>query len=652
MTLKFANITIPIWIYDIDQYRIHWANEPALDLWESTSLDELRAIDFKPITPNAIRESLLQYQKAFKQGEKLFHNWHFSPKGIDKHAFCQLSPYILDDGRTAMLVEAIPVNKLNYDMQVGFTVLLSSYLADGCFISGNTPFLKAMGRKVLNLSDIVVDPQVLQAMYRSLSQSGRFESDVLIQSVSEERWCHVIAVKTESQNEVNTEQILLHQYDIHQRKTSEIALAQEVVSDALTGLLNRRGLDKKLSELECAEEQFAVYYIDLDGFKLINDSFGHGVGDQVLQSVASRLLTCLPSDSFACRFGGDEFVVGALLSHIDVNKEQLASDLVTVLSETYYDQCSQAMTLSASIGIAQYPADAALISDVIQCADSAMYKAKQAGKRRWVSYELGMEQSIQRQSLIAQHLSYAESQSELFLHYQPIWSFNDDGTACIVSFEALLRWHNIELGWVPPEELVQVAEEIGIIHNIEQWVARQALSDLMSLRRVAAPEAGMSINISAIHLLDATLPKFLLSLLKEKGLFPEDLTVELTESTLIADIDKDNSTVRQLVENGINISIDDFGTGYSSLAYLHHIPAKTVKIDRTFVQNVEENSKTIQHIFNLIETYDMKALIEGVETEQQKEKLLSVGIQLHQGYLLGKPKPLSFYIENQEQFNS
>jgi len=653
MAFQLTNITIPIWIYDIDQYRIYWANKPALDLWESDTLEELREIDFKPITSSALRESLLQYQKAFKQGEKLFHNWHHLPKGIDKHAFCQLSRYILDDGRTAMLVEAIPVNKLNYDMQVGFTVILSSYLADGCFVSGNTPFLETMGRDVLSLSDIVVDPQVLQAIYRSLAQSGRFESDVLMQCVGEKRWCHVIAVlNAESQTGVNTKQILLHQYDIHKRKTSEIALAQEVVSDPLTGLLNRRGLDKKLTELENNHEQFVLYYIDLDGFKLINDSFGHGAGDQVLQAVASRLLKCLPSDSLACRFGGDEFVAGVLLSNIEVNKERLASDLVTVLSETYYDQSSQAMALSASIGIAEFPIDATLISDVIQCADSAMYNAKQAGKRRWVTYQLGMEQSVQRQSFIAQHLCYAESQSELSLEYQPIWSFSDEGAARIISFEALLRWHNTELGWVPPEEVIQVAEEIGVIHNIEQWVARQALADLMTLRQMTVPDATMSINISAIHLLDATLPKFLLDALRDKGLLPQDLTVELTESALVADIDKEGSTVRQLVENGINISIDDFGTGYSSLAYLHHIPAKTVKIDRTFVRDVEENSKTIEHIFNLIETYDMKALIEGVETEQQKEKLLSVGIQLHQGYLLGKPKPLSFYVENQQQFKT
>jgi EAL domain-containing protein (putative c-di-GMP-specific phosphodiesterase class I) len=156
----------------------------------------------------------------------------------------------------------------------------------------------------------------------------------------------------------------------------------------------------------------------------------------------------------------------------------------------------------------------------------------------------------------------------------------------------------------------------------------------------------MAINVSAVHLLDPTFPQFLFQLLEEKHLLPEDLTVEFTESALVEDIDKENSAVHKFIEGGVNISIDDFGTGYSSLAYLHQIPATTVKIDRSFVEQIEHNSKTVQHIVSLIEAHEMYVLIEGVETEQQKQKLIEFGIHLHQGYLLGRPKPLSFYIEN------
>ncbi|MFT5421653.1 MAG: diguanylate cyclase (GGDEF)-like protein [Candidatus Endobugula sp.] len=645
MALKLENLTIPIWIYDIDQYCIHWANPSALELWETESLEELRCLDFKVIMSGALQESLFEFQESFKQGYTLSHNWHFSPKGIEKHAFCQLSGYRLDDGRMAMLVEALPIDKLNYDMQSGLTVMLSDYSADGVFISGNPPFLQSMGRNNDALEDIVVDVSVLKILNRSLVQSGRFEDDVLMKGVRGDRWCHLIAVYVQAENK--QQKILLHQYDIHQRKITEIALAREVLTDALTGLLNRRGLSQKLAEFEAESNGFLLYYIDLDGFKLINDSYGHGVGDQVLQAVAERLLTCLPKSSLVCRFGGDEFVAVVQLREVN-NGSDFASALVASLSDVYNDSHLHAMTLSASVGVAQYPIDSSIIADVILYADAAMYQAKHLGKRRWIQYQEGMEQPIRRQSVIAQHLYDAERNGELSLNYQPVWDFSNDSSGRIVSFEALLRWYNPILGWVSPEELVKVAEEIGIIDAIECWVADRALSDLLVLREQVVATATMAVNVSAVHLLDPTFPQFLFQLLEEKRLLPEDLTVEFTESALVEDIDKENSAIHKFIEGGINISIDDFGTGYSSLAYLHQIPATTVKIDRSFVEQIEHNSKTVQHIASLIEAHEMCVLIEGVETEQQKQKLIEFGIYLHQGYLLGRPKPLSFYIESNQ----
>ncbi len=645
MPIELKNLTIAVWVYDIDNYCIHWANEPALILWESDSLEELCSRDFKPITSKAVAEGLLEYQRAFKKDNTLFtQNWHYSPRGIKKSAFCQFSGHVLEDGRMAMLVEALPVPQLNHDMPADLTAMLSDYSADGTFISGNPPFIEAMGHELNHFQDLIVDPSALKTIYRSLSQSGRYEDDVLMKSADDEnRWYHLIAVNVQSASEKG--KILLHQYDIHRRKISEIALAKEVLTDALTGLLNRRGLDKKLTELDTKREPFIIYYIDLDGFKIINDSFGHGVGDQVLQTVADRLLDCLPENSSTCRFGGDEFVIVVQVKNIVVDKETLASMLVKSLSDTYYDR-SRPMALSASIGIAEYPADANKLSNVILYADAAMYQAKQLGKHRWVNYEEGMEQKILRQSVIAQRLCYAKENGELALYYQPIWEFSDNTGGKIVSFEALLRWHNDELDIVSIEEVIQVAEEIGIINDIEQWVAQQALSDLLVLREYTSPDVTMAINLSAIHLREETLPQFLLDLLKNKTLLPTDLVIELTESALVEDLESEYSIVRQLVDSGIKISIDDFGTGYSSLAYLHHIPAAIVKIDRSFIVQIKNNSKTLQHIQSLIEAHEMNALIEGVETEEQQRILIDYGISLHQGYLLGLPKPLSYYIEN------
>ncbi len=645
-------LTICIWVYDVDKHRIHWASPYALAFWESDSLAELTSRDFNAVTSDALRETLLEFQQSFDHNYRLAHNWQFSPKGIEKHAFCQLSGFTLEDGRTAMLVEAMPIDKLSYDMQIDLTVMSSDYTADGTFISGNPPFVQEMGREVQALQDIIADRSIVATINRSLVTSSRFESDVLLKSVRGERWYQIVAIslrrRLQRPETSKPGKILLRQYDIHQRKTNEIALEREVLTDALTGLLNRRGLDKKLKDFECSKTPFILYYIDLDGFKLVNDSFGHDAGDQVLQTVSDRLMECLPEYSAICRFGGDEFVAAVPLREIAGSTEALADGLIKTLSDSYENQNIRRMALSASVGSAQYPADAPTAKDIILFADAAMYQAKHLGKRRWVSYQSGIEQTLRRKSAIAQRLYHAQENKELSLHYQPIWHFPasaapEDGK--IVSFEALLRWHNNELGWVPPNELVKVAEEIGIIDSIECWVARQALSDLVVLRECIDPAISMAINISAIHLLQPTLPEFILALLAEKNLLPADLSIELTEDALLEDIDNQHNTVRRLSAQGVKIYIDDFGTGYSSLAYLHHIPAATVKIDRSFVEHLERSSKTLHHIRQLIEAHDMSVLIEGVETEEQRLKLLALGIHAQQGYLLGKPQPLSYYVE-------
>lgn len=652
MKPTLEQLTICIWVYDVDKHRIHWASPSALAFWESDSIAELTARDFGAVTSNALRETLLEFQQSFDHNYKLAHNWQFSPKGIEKHAFCQLSGFTLEGGRTAMLVEAMPIDKLSYDMQLDLTVMSSDYTADGTFISGNPPFLQEMGRDVHALDEIIADKATVKTINRSLVTLGRFESDVLLNSVRGKRWYQIVAIslrrRLQRPETSKPGKILLRQYDIHQRKTNELALAREVLADALTGLLNRRGLDKKLQDFERKQTPFLLFYIDLDGFKLVNDSFGHAAGDQVLQTVSDRLLECLPEYSAICRFGGDEFVAAVPLKEIVGGTAVLANALIKTLSDSYKQDDIRRMTLSASVGSAQYPADAPTAKDIILCADAAMYQAKHLGKRRWVRYQSGIEQTLRRKSAIAQHLYHAQANHELSLHYQPIWNFPAHGgieSGKIVSFEALLRWHNDKLGWVPPNELVKVAEEIGIIDSIECWVARQALSDLSVLRNCFDPAVAMAINISAVHLLEPTLPDFMLALLAEKNLQPADLSIELTEDALLEDIDNQHNTVRRLAAQGVKIYIDDFGTGYSSLAYLHHIPAETVKIDRSFVEHLEHNSKTLHHIRQLIEAHGMSVLIEGVETEAQRLKLLALGIYAHQGYLLGKPQPLSYYVE-------
>lgn len=647
MTLEFDNLSTAVWIYDIDQYQMVWANKAALDLWEYESLAAFRAQNFESQTPDAVQENLLAYRRIFAEGRCLTFNWSFAPQGVAKQAYCQLSGHILDDGRMGMLVEALPSESLHSNTEVSPSAVLSSFHYDGRFISGNPAFRNEVSNNVIKLASIIRDTRTLRDIYDNLRSSGRYEGDVLVYTVNGECWYRLIA--TEVRDDRGNHKILLHQYDIHQRKSRELSLIEEAYTDPLTGLLNRRGLSRNLNDLVARQQAFVLYYIDLDGFKLINDSFGHAVGDQVLQSVAKRLSDFSLDKNIVCRFGGDEFILALACDEQPSPTEALANHLIKEISGTYYDHNDSPLNISCSVGIARYPHDTEDTSDLIAFADAAMYHSKHLGKHRWTTYHQNMEQGMRRQSKIAQRLYNAEQNGELALHYQPIWDVEKQR---IMSFEALLRWTNPELGLVPAEEAIQVAEEVGIIYDIENWVIQNALADLVILRKCVSADVTMAVNISGLHFSEPSLPDYILTVLKNYNLSPGDVVVELTESTLLDNIENEHNPARRFVDKGMKISIDDFGTGFSSLAYLHEIPAATVKIDRSFIQRIENSGETLLHIHRLIKSLNIQTLAEGVETEQQRDLLKSFGINLHQGYLHGRPQALSDYVAGHKRLFS
>jgi EAL domain-containing protein (putative c-di-GMP-specific phosphodiesterase class I) len=269
-----------------------------------------------------------------------------------------------------------------------------------------------------------------------------------------------------------------------------------------------------------------------------------------------------------------------------------------------------------------------------------MYMAKRTGKRRSVYYRPGMEKENKRLGILAQSLSQAIKNRELSLHYQPIYKVDSD---TIDSYEALIRWQCESLGYISADETIRIAEATGLIHSIENWVIRQALQDLKEFREGANNEVRMSINISGLHLAQSDFVSSLEEKILQANLVPQDVIIELTETALLEGIDDDDNHVNQLHRLGVSISIDDFGTGYSSLAYLHKIPADVVKIDKSFVEQVGKDSRTIDYIHRLISSLGKTTLVEGVETQEQKDIIQALGINLHQGYWFSRPHSLMFY---------
>ncbi|MGB0496209.1 MAG: putative bifunctional diguanylate cyclase/phosphodiesterase [Kangiellaceae bacterium] len=642
MKVNCDSLVTAVWIYDIDNYQILWANPAALELWEASSIEDLKKREFKSTTSDAVNKVLKDYQKSFIENQVFSMFWHFTPNNIEKEAFCHMSGFVLEDGRMALKCEAIQSSLLTENIYSNAILMLSSYDKNGVFISGNPPFIEKSSGEVKHFKDNFVDSKLSQLILESSSEAEAYENDVLLKTKTGDRWFHIqVSQQSDSSGKGS---ILLQQFDIHKRKLGELSLSKDAETDPLTGLLNRRGLTNRLAKAIDRDRKFSIFYIDLDGFKMINDSMGHAAGDFILQSVASRLTENIQGDGIACRFGGDEFIWVSSKKEGAKQQKVLANKLIEILNSPYLDKDKNPLLVSASIGIANYPDDGEDIDQLFLRADAAMYLAKSQGKRRWVTYIKGMEDSVQRQSLVARHLYTAIENEELQLFYQPIINVE---TKEVCSFEALLRWHNPVLGNVPADETISTAENIALISDIDCWVIERATHDLKLLRKAVAGNPSVAINISGIHFADKYLPAFLLSCLNKNNLDAKDVAVELTETAIMVDIDKDENSAKRMVEKGIKLSIDDFGTGYSSLEYLHKIPATTVKIDRSFTARVEENDTTISGIKHLLKSLEFNIIVEGVETLEQSRILKDLGLNIQQGYGLGMPEPLSYYLNTQ-----
>ncbi|WP_395343550.1 putative bifunctional diguanylate cyclase/phosphodiesterase [Ningiella sp. W23] len=654
---QYPSLQTAVWIYDIDEHMIRWANEAALKWWQAKCVESLNQRDFAKNTSDAVKQALAGYQERFDQGNVICDVWQFSPLGVNKQAFCQFSGYqYIDEAglkHKTMLVEATPLETLSPAIESQSAIIIASIDESGQLLSCNPPFKETFGKQIKHIEDITVSIAHNDTA-TELSESGsqiwlqrvrQAKGDVnklelLLQTMRGERWFQVQFSAPKLQTD--SLRYLLHLTDIDERKANELNLIEQTRSDVLTGALNRKGLRYELEKCIDRDKAFHVFYIDLDGFKMINDSLGHSTGDLVLHDTARRLESLSLTKGLISRFGGDEFIVAITSDLSQAEQEHVASQIVQVLSEPFSGEQENLLLISASVGLAAYPKDANTLDDVVRYADAAMYRSKQLGKKRWTKYEKGMENAILRKSLVAQYLSSAIDNNELRLYYQPILDTSIDQ---IFSFEALLRWEHHELGYVNPQEAISVAEDIGMIEKLENWVIKTALSDLKKLRRATSSNASMSINISALHIESDGLASYLQSQLREYALHSTDLIVEITESTLLSNLDNKNSAIDTLTERGIKIAIDDFGTGYSSLAYLHNIDASIVKIDKAFLSEKSGCNLTLSAIKTLIHALNLRPLIEGVETQEMADMCKEIGIELQQGYWHCRPQALDWYVD-------
>jgi diguanylate cyclase (GGDEF)-like protein len=510
---------------------------------------------------------------------------------------------------------------------------ISSYMAAAFFIfiiiMISTSIKVNRGHKqelILNIkNNELIDDLNEEVLYRTRTQVLLEDSKRNLEEKVKAR-----TIELETINESLTKEIL-------DKEKAEESLEYIAYHDELTGLPNRNLLIDRINDsIETAHrnrQKLGILFLDLDRFKTINDSLGHSVGDKLIKQVADRLLQTLRKEDTISRNGGDEFVV--------VIKRVLNSDEAILIAQKLIENLtnifvidSHKIHIGASIGISIYPNDGDSALELVRNADTAMFNAKKSGGNRLQFYDESMSNRLRERLVVENELHSALDRNEFYLVYQPQINCNTGET---VGFEALLRWDNKNIGSISPNQFVPLLEETGLIYAVGTWVIKEVINFLRSER---TGNASISINLSALQCGDNVLVDFINDEVKKSGINPALIEFEITESLLINDFEKTKDFLTELHNTGCSISLDDFGTGYTSMSYLTRLPIDSIKIDQSFIRDIDTSDSLkniVKAIVNMSTSLGMRNVFEGVETEAELEVIKSLNGSIIQGYLYSKP---------------
>lgn len=496
----------------------------------------------------------------------------------------------------------------------------------------------------------------LRAIFEARAAAGSSPTDIeahvsrCLEQVSRNEPCYLV---TEASNgrifAVNYQPmsgggwVAIHQ-DITAQKRAEQQIMQLAHQDALTGLANRAVLQKRLeqalADLRSDGKSLALFMMDLDGFKEVNDSFGHPIGDKLLMAVAARISSCVTGTDAVARLGGDEF---AVLTMTNRDPHEVARITASKLLETIakpYDIDGRSLTIATSVGIVIAPEHGTDIDELMKSADLALYRAKSSGRNRSCIFELAMRSEANARRETEADLRGALVRDEFELHYHPIV---DVKTGDMVALEALIRWHHPRRGLIGPGEFVSIAEETGLINPIGEWVLNRACLDALKL----PPNIRVTVNVSPVQFRNGDIAHIVAKAIRNSGISPGRLELEITESVLLQDTNDNIAMLHSLHNCGVRISLDDFGTGYSSLSHLRMFQFDGIKIDRSFVKGLSsdvQSAAIVSAVAGMGLTLNADTVAEGIETVEQFALVRAAGCTYAQGFLFGRPCRLSDHV--------
>nr|WP_321463077.1 EAL domain-containing protein [uncultured Cohaesibacter sp.] len=648
-TSDMLTLSMPLWVFDLDSTQLVWANEAACKLWQAKSIEELLSRDLSEDISSSVAERMKKYRDAAKENGQTFRElWTLYPEGKPCPYHIHISGHELPDGRYGLRFEAtadfdrMPEQIRSAEALNHIPVCVSLFNMRGKPLYNNPAALETYGDTSLEMRDRFARKSDHDKFLRNIAKGRTISKICEVHTKDGKRW-HEITGMRGFDGLTGQNACIITETDVTELKEKESRVRYLAHYDMLTGLHNRNYVNSHYPErIQSAfqeNERLVLMIVGLDHFKAINETLGHPSGDALLKHVASQLEMSLQETEQIARLGGDEFVILApyrSTTDLDIRCQTILASI--------NEECTvgdHILSANASIGLVLFPEHGRDLPTLLRHCDLALHDAKDSGRNTYRFYRPALQQAALAKRALEKDLVRAVENEEFCLFYQPRV---DCQTQEIVSAEALMRWQHPEKGLVFPGDFIGALEDTGLIHRVGDWIADRAGKDQRTIARLGY-NIPISINISPKQFERPDFVHRLKCALAKSGCPADKIEIEITESMLMGVGFDAKAILMDLCRAGFSIAVDDFGTGYSNLAYIQDYPISSLKVDRSFVNMIEDQSSVINLILSLCRLIGISAVAEGVETVDQLAWLRMNHCDQYQGYLYSRPVPLDNLIE-------